>query len=252
MVAFRLRSFIGRAGAAALDLLYPPGCLNCRAAVGAHGGLCAKCWSGMGFIERPFCERLGEPFERDHGAPGMISLEAAAHPPVFTRARAVARYDAETTRALTNRLKFYDRLDLAEPMGRWMARAGTELLSDADLLVPTPLHRLRLAERRFNQAAALAGVVSRLSAVPIETLALERVKATSPQVGLTRAQRAANLVGAFRVDAAHSGRVAGARVVLVDDVLTTGATANAAARALLKAGAVRVDLLVFARTVTVA
>jgi ComF family protein len=247
MLAQKLRSFLGRAGVRALDLLYPPGCLNCRAAVAEHGGLCARCWSGMGFIERPFCERLGAPFERDFEAPGMISLEAAAHPPVFARARAVARYDGETARALANRLKYYDRLELALPIGRWMARAGSELLRDADLLVPTPLHRMRLAARRFNQAAALARVISQESAVPLETMALERVKATAPQVGLTRAQRAANLAGAFRVDQARAGRIAGARVVLVDDVLTTGATANAAARALLKAGAERVDLLVFAR-----
>ncbi len=135
-------------------------------------------------------------------------------------------------------------------MGRWMARAGAELLGDADLLVPIPLHRLRLASRRFNQSAALARVISRESAVPLETMALERVKPTAPQVGLTRPQRAANLSGAFRVDKTRAGRIAGGAVVLVDDVLTTGATANAAARALLKAGAARVDLLVFARTVT--
>ena len=204
----------------------------------------------MGLIERPYCERLGTQFERDFEAPGMISPEAAAHPPVFARARAVARYDGGTARALANRLKYYDRLELAEPMGRWMARAGAELLRDADLLVPIPLHRLRLASRRFNQSAALARVISRESAVPMETMALERVKPTAPQVGLTRPQRAANLSGAFRVDKTRAGRIAGGAVVLVDDVLTTGATANAAARALLKAGAARVDLLVFARTVT--
>ena len=204
----------------------------------------------MSFIERPYCERLGEPFERDGEAPGMISLEAAAHPPVFGRARAVARYEGETARALVNRLKYYDRLDLAGPMGRWMARAGAELLGDADLLAPIPLHKTRLAERRFNQSALLAQAISRDSAVPVDVLALLRVKATPPQVGLSRAQRAANLAGAFRVDKTRAGRIAGGAVVLVDDVLTTGATANAAARALLKAGAARVDLLVFARTVT--
>jgi len=238
------------AGVRLLDLVYPPSCLCCREAVAAHGGLCADCWNDMGLIERPYCERLGTPFERDFEAPGMISPEAAAHPPVFARARAVARYDGGTARALANRLKYYDRLELAEPMGRWMARAGAELLRDADVLAPIPLHRLRLASRRFNQSAALARVISRESAVPLETMALERVKPTAPQVGLTRPQRAANLSGAFRVDKARAGRIAGGAVVLVDDVLTTGATANAAARALLKAGAARVDLLVFARTVT--
>ncbi|ARN82558.1 ComF family protein [Methylocystis bryophila] len=237
-----------RASTAVLDLFFPPACLNCRAAIAEHGGLCPRCWTDMAFIERPFCERLGEPFEREGSAPGMISLEAAARPPVFTRARAVARYEGDTARALVNRLKYYDRHDLAAPMGRWMARAGAELLTDADLIVPTPLHRLRLAERRFNQAALLAAPIARESAVPLETMALERVKATPPQVGLSRARRAENLAGAFKVDPAFAGRISGANVVLVDDVLTTGATANAAARALLRAGAARVDLLVFART----
>jgi ComF family protein len=238
-----------RAGAGLLDLVFPPTCLFCRKAVAAHGGLCAACWSDLALIERPFCERLGTPFERDLDSPGLISLEAAAHPPVFNRARAVARYDGDKARALAHRFKYYDRLELAEPLGRWMARAGADILADADLLAPVPLHRLRLFSRRFNQSAELARVVSRESAVPVETRALERVKPTAPQVGLTRAQRAANLSGAFRVAKERAALVAGRNVVLIDDVLTTGATANAAARALLRAGAARVDLLVFARTV---
>jgi len=254
MIAAALRRNVARRlarlGGGALDLVFPPSCLVCRKAVAAHGGLCAACWSDMGFIERPFCERLGTPFEHDYDAPGMISLEAAAHPPVFARARAVARYDAEKARVLAHRLKYYDRLELAEPLGRWMARAGADLLADADLLAPVPLHALRLFSRRFNQSAELARVVSRESAVPAEMLALERVKQTAPQVGLTRAQRAANLSGAFRVAKDRAHLVEGRNVVLIDDVLTTGATANAAARALLRAKAARVDLLVFARTVT--
>jgi len=249
MLVSRFRTvFLGaaRLGARAADVFFPPYCLGCRKAVGGHSGLCAECWNAMSFIERPYCERLGAPFARDIGG-GMISPQAAADPPVFARARAVAPYESDIARALVNRLKHYDRLELAEPMGRWMARAGSELLRDADLIVPTPLHRLRLAARRFNQSAALGCAISRESGVPLETLALERVKPTAAQVGLTRAQRAANLAGAFRVDKTRAAPFAGANIVLIDDVLTTGATANAAARALLKAGAARVDLLVFAR-----
>ncbi|HXY59523.1 MAG TPA: ComF family protein [Methylocystis sp.] len=246
-IAYSAAAVATRLGAAALDLVFPPGCLACRKATAGQGGLCAACWNDMSFIERPFCERLGAPFGRELGGAGMISPQAAANPPVFSRARAVAPYESEIARALVNRLKHYDRMELAGAMGRWMARAGAELLRDADLVVPTPLHRLRLAARRFNQSAALGAAISRESGVPIETLALERVKPTAPQVGLTRAQRAANLAGAFRVDETRAGVFAEAHVVLVDDVLTTGATANAAARALLKAGAARVDLLVFAR-----
>ncbi len=239
-----------RAGAALLDLVYPPSCIVCRKAVAAHGAICADCWREIAFIERPYCERLGTPFDQDLGQPGLISLEATANPPAFGRARAVARYDSDKARLLAHRLKYYDRLELAKPIGRWMARAGAELLGDADILVPIPLHRLRLMARRFNQSAALAKVVSRESAVPVDNLALERVKPTAPQVGLSRAQRAANLSGAFRAAPDRASSIKGRNVVLVDDVLTTGATANAATRALLKAGAARVDLLVFARAVT--
>ncbi|MGD9540450.1 MAG: ComF family protein [Methylocystis sp.] len=237
-------------GNAFLDLVYPPSCLVCRKAVAGHGAICAECWRDIAFIERPYCERLGTPFERDLAQPGLISLEAAANPPAFGRARAVARYDSDKARALAHRLKYYDPLELAEPIGRCMARAGAELLADADVIVPIPLHRLRLLARRFNQSAALAQAISRESAVPAEMMALERVKPTAPQVGLTRAQRAANLSGAFRVAPEHADAIMGRNVVLVDDVLTTGATANAATRALLRAGAARVDLLVFARAVT--
>ena len=245
-----LTSRLARAGTALLDLVYPPSCLVCRKAVAQHGALCAACWREIAFIERPFCERLGAPFERDLDQPGLISLEAAANPPVYNRARAVARYDSDKARVLAHRLKYYDRLELAEPMGRWMARAGADILADADVLAPIPLHRLRLAARRFNQSATLARVISRECGAPVETMALIRVKPTAPQVGLSRAQRAANLAGAFRVDPERAPLLRGRNVVLVDDVLTTGATANAAARALLKAGAAQVDLLVFARAVT--
>jgi ComF family protein len=234
---------------AALDTLYPPTCLACRAATDRHGALCPRCWGAMRFIERPFCERLGTPFEHDLGQ-GLISPQAMADPPAFARARAVARFEDGPARTLVHRLKYSDRAELARPVASWMARAGADILSDADLLTPVPLHALRLWRRQFNQAAALATEISRQTGKPCDLATLRRVKATRSQVGLSRAQRAENVQGAFRV--AEGAVVRGLNVVLIDDVLTSGATANASSRALLRAGAKRVDVLVFARVVTAA
>src|SRR5579863_1236776 len=232
---------------AALDVVYPPTCPACRAATAAADALCARCWREMRFIERPYCERLGTPFEQDFG-PGLISPQAMADPPAFGRARAVARFEDGPARTLVHRLKYSDRAELARPIASWMARAGVDILADADLLTPVPLHALRLWRRRFNQAAALTAEISRQTGKRCDLAALRRVKATKSQVGLSRAQRAENVQGAFRI--AEGAAVRGLNVVLVDDVLTSGATANAASRALIRAGARRVDVLVFARVVS--
>ena len=235
-------------GRTALDLLYPPTCIACHAATGVPDTLCARCWSGLRFIERPFCERLGTPFAVDLGAP-LLSPAAIADPPVFRRARAVAHYD-EAARVLVQRLKYGDRLDLAQALGRMMATlAGAELIAEAELVVPVPLHRWRLWRRRFNQAMALAQVIAAGRGLPCDPSLLLRVRPTRPQVGLSRAQRQENLQGAFRVPAEARPRLHGKRVLLVDDVMTTGSTANAASRALLRGGAESVDVLAFARVV---
>lgn len=231
----------------ALGLLYPPTCIACQGATGEPHGLCASCWTGIRFIERPFCERLGTPFAVDLGQ-SLLSPAAIADPPVFGRARAVAEYDG-TAATLAHRLKYGDRLELARALGGMMARAGSELLQDADVIVPIPLHRWRLWSRRFNQAMALAAVLSAKSAVPCDPFLLARVKRTRRQVGLTKAQRRENLQGAFRVPEEAKARIQDKRILLVDDVLTTGATANAASRALLRGGAASVDILAFARVV---
>ena len=239
-----------RAGRAALDLVFPPSCLACRKAVAATDALCANCWGATRFIERPFCERLGTPFPLDLALEGLISPEAIANPPVYARCRCVCQFDDGPARQLVHRLKYGDRLELTHAMGGWMARAGDALLAEADLLVPVPLHRLRLIRRRFNQSALLARAVSARCGVPVSVETLVRDKPTPPQVGLTRTQRALNVQGAFRVPIERRFAIEGQAVVLVDDVLTSGATINAASRALLRGGARRVDVLVFARVIT--
>jgi ComF family protein len=227
-----------------VDLGLPPLCPACREPV-RDTALCAACWAKLSFIAPPYCARLGVPFAYDPG-PGVLSMQAIADPPAFNRARAAVRYD-DIARTLVHALKYGDRLDLAPTMGEWVAAAGRELLADADALVPVPLHWRRLWMRRFNQAAALAEAIARVSGVPVAHGALRRVKATAQQVGLSKAERAVNVQGAFR--APNTADIAGRRLVLVDDVLTSGATSEACARVLLRAGAANVDVLVFARVV---
>jgi len=226
----------------ALDLALPPLCAACREPVDGKG-LCPKCWSKLSFITRPYCKRLGSPFAYDPG-PGILSMEAIADPPAYNRARAAVRFD-DISRALVHALKYNDRLDLVLTMGRWIAQAGRELLAEADALVPVPLHRRRLWARRFNQSAALATAVSAASGVPVAAGALKRIKPTAQQVGLTR--RAENVQGAFRVLEDGKADVAGRLLILIDDVLASGATVEACARALTRAGAANVDVLIFAR-----
>jgi ComF family protein len=229
---------------AALDIALPRLCAVCREPVEGEG-LCASCWSKRSFITRPYCERLGIPFVYDPG-PGILSMEAIADPPAYNRARAAVRFD-EISRVLVRALKYGDRLDLAPMMGRWISRAGREVLAEADALVPVPLHWRRLWTRRFNQSAMLAAAVSAASGVPMVTDALKRVKATVQQVGLSRSERAANVQGAFRVPEQGKAAVVGRRLIVLDDVLTSGVTVEGCARALLRAGASNVDVLVFAR-----
>jgi len=158
------------------------------------------------------------------------------------------RYD-DIARKLVHAFKYGDRLDLAPTMGRWMARAGRELLADTDAIVPVPLHWRRQWARRFNQSALLAEIIAKASGRMVAHGALKRVKATPQQVGLDKSERAENVQGAFRVPAHGRAEVAGRKLVLVDDVLTSGATVDACSRALLRAGAASVDVLVFARVV---
>ena len=230
----------------ALDVALPTLCVSCREPVDGEG-VCAACWAKLSFIAPPFCPRLGIPFVYDPG-PELLSMEAIASPPAYQRARAAVRYD-DVARTLVHSLKYQDRTDLAPAMGRWMARAGQELLGEADVLVPVPLHWRRGWSRRYNQSGALARVISRQTGVKLASEALRRVRATEQQIGLSRTQRASNVQGAFKVAPERSADIAGRRVVLVDDVLTSGATTDACARALLRARAAQVDVLVFARVV---
>ena len=230
----------------ALDVALPTLCVACREPVDGDG-VCAGCWAKLSFMAPPFCPRLGIPFVYDPGS-DLLSMEAIANPPAYARARAAVRYD-DVARTLVHALKYQDRTDLAPAMGRWMARAGHELLDGADVLVPVPLHWRRAWSRRYNQSGALARVIERQTGVRMAPEALRRIRPTEQQIGLSRTQRASNVQGAFKVATDRQSLIAGRRVVLVDDVLTSGATVDACARALLRAKAASVDVLVFARVV---
>ena len=232
-------------GEEAARILFPPACPGCRRIVSAPGTLCGRCWPHLRMIEHPVCPVYGTPFPHDMGA-GFLSAEAIANPPPFARCRSAAAYEG-TARRLVQALKYNDRTDLARWMAGWMHRAGHDLICDADVIVPVPLHPWRFFRRRFNQSAELGRALAGRTGLPFRPEALERRRRTAQQVGLARSEREANVRGAFRVPDTMLAEVHGRRILLVDDVYTTGATVNAATRALKRAKAEDVDVLTFAR-----
>lgn len=240
----RLAFWTKPVGRAVLDILLPPRCAACPQEIASDAGLCPTCWASMPFIEHPVCHRFGTPFTHEIGVEAL-SPRAIAEPPEFDRCRSACLYQGPA-RDLVHALKFSRRRELADPMGRWMVRAGREVLDASALIVPVPLHRVRLIKRQFNQSADLARAIARHSGGDYQAEVLLRVKNTRPQVGLTAKQREKNIRGAFFVPPEKRGQIAGRRVVLVDDVFTTGSTVEACSRALLRQGAVSVDVLTFA------
>ena len=238
---------VKRAGSRVLDAVLPPRCLKCTAVVDAAGALCPACWAAVAFIVAPLCACCGLPFEFDMGETAVCG-GCARERPVFERARAAFRYD-EGSKDLILRFKHADRTDAAPAFARWLARAGAALLADADLIVPVPLHWLRLFSRRYNQAALLASALGRLAGKPAVNDLLVRRRRTPSQGGLGALARRRNVAGAFALHPRRRPLVADKRVLLVDDVFTTGATVSACAAAVLRGGAHAVDVLTLARVV---
>lgn len=230
--------------------LWPPVCANCGRAICDSNHLCGICWQEMHWVDRPFCPISGVPYPYDAGE-DIVSPAVLADPPAYDKARCVALYDA-TARALVHKLKYYDRTDLAVSMGDWMVRAGADFLADSSgplVVVPVPLYWRRLIGRRYNQAALLAKAIADQKELAYWPDCLVRRRATRQQVGLSDEEREVNVRGAFRLNETYRHSISGRSVVLIDDVMTTGATIEACARALRRAGAAQIFVIVFARVV---
>ena len=223
-----------------LDLIFPPHGLDGGAAPQTTG-LSGGAWEQISFIEHPLCDGCSAPYAYDTGSRCAAYL---ARPRAFARARAACLYD-EASRDLILQFKHADRTELAPLFVRWLSRAGADILEEADAIAPVPLHRGRLLKRKYNQAAEIARPLARQRGLAYLPDALVRRKATDSQGGKSGTGRRRNVAGAFEV--ARPAAVAGKAIVLIDDVLTTGATAEGCAKSLLKAGARSVDLLVLAR-----
>ena len=235
-------------GRRALDFILPPVCLRCRALVSDPQSLCAACWSELKFLAEPLCACCGLPFPHALGE-GVKCAACMQRPPTFDKARAALAYD-DISRDLILPLKHADRLEAANIFGRWMSNAASELIAESDTLMPVPLHWRRLAKRRYNQAAVLAYSIAKHSGLRVDTASLQRPKASVSQGEMPSARaRLKNVARAFTVSDVQKDRVQGRRILLVDDVLTTGATLNACAKALKRAGATTVSAVTLARVV---
>jgi ComF family protein len=247
-ISVSARVLVRRGVRAVLEVLFPPLCMSCRVRLSEPHSLCASCWSAISFIDEPLCVRCGIPFDIDPGGETLCG-PCNAKPRDFDTARSLLRYD-DASKPLLLTFKHGDRLDHAPAFARWLERTGRSLLNENDLVVPVPLHRWRLWRRRYNQAAVVAGRLARLCGRPYDPLALERKRPTPSQGKMASAKaRRRNVLGAFRVPPMKVASVKGRAILLVDDVFTTGATLDACARALKRAGAARVDALTLSRVV---
>lgn len=230
-------------GALLLDVAFPPRCPACHEEVSAQHNFCAPCFDALRQIAAPLCDCCGIPFAFDVGA-GAQCPECLADPPSFDSVRAPLVYDT-TSAPLIRSLKFHDRYTgIARATAMMVAALGERR---ADVIVPVPLHWRRLCMRRFNQAALLAHALARATSMPVAAQGLKRVRYTTPQMRLPRAERLKNVRNAFAVP--EGALVEEKIILLVDDVVTTGATVAACAAALKKAGAAEVHVLALARTV---
>jgi ComF family protein len=229
-----------------VDFALPPRCAGCGAVTDSPHRFCLACWQSLTFLGEPCCHRCGLPFEYDSGA-GAECGGCIADPPAFDSLRAAVAY-GEVARKVALKLKYSGRPGVAETLGHFMQRHVNGLYSDA-VIVPVPLHRWRIWNRGYNQSALIAASLARRTGISVEIDLIRRVKATPPLKGMGRRKRSLAVRGAFRMSPAGVKAVAGRNIILVDDIYTTGATANACAKLLKRSGAAEVNIICWARVV---
>lgn len=236
---------IGRFMQGCVDMVLPPLCVVTGEVVDRQGMIAPEAWQILDFIAAPYCSRCGVAFDYEVEE-GIECARCLEHPPSYDSARAALVYN-DGSRSMILDFKHGDRTLNVLAFTPWLERAGQDMLEEADYIMPVPLHRWRLVARRYNQAALIAQALSVRCDVPTLIDGLRRVRATKPQGYMNFEKRRRNVKAAFSVDAHYLDKVKGTRIVLVDDVYTTGATVNECAKILRKAGAARVDVLTLAR-----
>jgi ComF family protein len=243
----QIKILLGKAGNGLLDFIYPPICVHCSTPIIKADSLCAKCWQELIPISEPLCPVLGLPFAVSLGA-NVLSAQAIANPPEFDRARSAFIYN-DITHSVISKLKYGDRPEMAKFCAAIMAGAFAEILTGDPILVPVPLHPKRQRQRRYNQSTQLAKELGLLKGIKVAPMLVARVRETKQQVGLSAKMREKNVAGAFKVISDLIEVNVEQRIVIVDDVMTTGATLNAVTKSLKKAGYKKIDVISFARVV---
>lgn len=229
----------------AVDTILPPRCIVTGDMVDRQGMVAPQVWKDLSFIADPKCGRCGFPFDFEVEA-GSLCASCLDYPPKFESARAALKYD-DTSRGIILGFKHGDKLHAAKAFVPWLKMAGAEMLDQADVLLPVPLHPWRLLKRKYNQAAVMAAALSKDTNIPIIYDGLRRTRSTPPQGHLSSKERYRNVKSAFAVNEKQKARMRGKSIVLIDDVYTTGATVNECTKALYKAGVARVNILTLAR-----
>jgi ComF family protein len=231
-----------------LNLIIPNRCVCGDILVEKNHDVCESCWRSIGLLSKnAICETCGDPFKYD-GMRDTKCSECIYNPPIFDKARAVFKYNDVNGRMIMG-LKYSDRTPYAKTLARFMSGKVKELGEDFDLIVSVPIHRKKLIQRKFNQSALLANKIAKLSGKKANNIILHKIKDIPPQASLFRTERLENAKGAYAVNPKYKNLIVNKKILLIDDVITTGATANECARVLKESGVANVYLITTARTI---